>query len=231
MWTIYKLWKTNEHITVYWNFQPSSRISSRVHINLFPYNILFTFLMDRGRAPNGIGHLMILPSRSFFTPSSTTRLSIIAWWATQVHIVYFGFGSSLWQYRLIYTGQLGCYIDGVVDLSVVDSASGCLHTSWTTPPPPPPPQPPTSTLHPPTSLLLLATTPTTHVPPPTSTLTFLWQLASNGMGFPCSIEAVKQSNKQLLWEASRRTEKQKSEKTKEACDIFVSFVFRRNLDH
>ena len=26
----------------------------------FPYNILFTFLMDRGRAPNGIGHLMIL---------------------------------------------------------------------------------------------------------------------------------------------------------------------------
>ena len=23
-------------------------------------NILFTFLMDRGRAPNGIGHLMIL---------------------------------------------------------------------------------------------------------------------------------------------------------------------------
>ena len=26
----------------------------------FPYNILFTFVMDRGRAPNGIGHLMIL---------------------------------------------------------------------------------------------------------------------------------------------------------------------------
>ena len=26
----------------------------------FPYNILFTFLMDRGRAPNGIGHLMTL---------------------------------------------------------------------------------------------------------------------------------------------------------------------------
>ena len=26
----------------------------------FSYNILFTFLMDRVRAPNGIGHLMIL---------------------------------------------------------------------------------------------------------------------------------------------------------------------------
>ena len=28
----------------------------------FRYNILFTSLMSRGRAPNGIGHLMILPS-------------------------------------------------------------------------------------------------------------------------------------------------------------------------
>ena len=26
----------------------------------FRYSILFTFLMDRGRAPNGVGHLMIL---------------------------------------------------------------------------------------------------------------------------------------------------------------------------
>ena len=26
----------------------------------FGYNILFTFLMGRGRAPNGIGHLMLL---------------------------------------------------------------------------------------------------------------------------------------------------------------------------
>ena len=29
-------------------------------VHKFRYNILFTFLMDRGRAPNGIGHLMIL---------------------------------------------------------------------------------------------------------------------------------------------------------------------------
>ena len=29
-------------------------------LHKFPYNILFTFLMDRGRAPNGIGHLIIL---------------------------------------------------------------------------------------------------------------------------------------------------------------------------
>ena len=29
-------------------------------IHKFRYNILLTFLMDRGRAPNSIGHLMIL---------------------------------------------------------------------------------------------------------------------------------------------------------------------------
>ena len=29
-------------------------------IHTFRYNILFTFLMDGGRAPNGIGHLMII---------------------------------------------------------------------------------------------------------------------------------------------------------------------------
>ena len=57
VWTIYKLWKTNEHtILKYWAL--IKNIVERTHT--FPYNILFTFLMDRGRAPNGIGHLMIL---------------------------------------------------------------------------------------------------------------------------------------------------------------------------
>ena len=57
MWLIYKLWKTNEHtILKLWTL--IKNIVERTH--KFPYNILFTFLMDRGRAPNGIGHLMIL---------------------------------------------------------------------------------------------------------------------------------------------------------------------------
>ena len=57
MWTIYKLWKTNEHtILKLWTL--IKNIIECTH--KFPYNILFTFLMDRGRAPNGIGHLMIL---------------------------------------------------------------------------------------------------------------------------------------------------------------------------
>ena len=57
VWTIYKLWKTNEHtILKLWTL--IKNIIERTH--KFPYNILFTFLMDRGRAPNGIGHLMIL---------------------------------------------------------------------------------------------------------------------------------------------------------------------------
>ena len=57
MWTIYKLRKTNEHtILKLWTL--IKNIIERTH--KFPYNILFTFLMDRGRAPNGIGHLMIL---------------------------------------------------------------------------------------------------------------------------------------------------------------------------
>ena len=57
MWTIYKLWKTNEHtILKLWTL--IKNIIERTQ--KFPYNILFTFLMDRGRAPNGIGHLMIL---------------------------------------------------------------------------------------------------------------------------------------------------------------------------
>ena len=34
-------------------------------IHKFRYNIFFTFLMDRGRAPNGIGHLMILSDLNF----------------------------------------------------------------------------------------------------------------------------------------------------------------------
>ena len=60
---------------LYWNFEPSSRISSRVHINSkFPYNILFTFLMDRGRAPNGIGHLMILYAIVTLVQLPTTHL-------------------------------------------------------------------------------------------------------------------------------------------------------------
>ena len=40
------------------NFELSSRMSSRVR--KFRYNILFTFLMDGRRAPNGIGYLMML---------------------------------------------------------------------------------------------------------------------------------------------------------------------------
>ena len=57
MWTIYKLWKINEHtILKLWTL--IKNIIESTH--KFPYNILFTFLMDRGRAPNGIGHLMIL---------------------------------------------------------------------------------------------------------------------------------------------------------------------------
>ena len=43
----------------FWNFELSSRMSSRVRIHKCRYNILLTFLMDGGRAPNGIGHLMI----------------------------------------------------------------------------------------------------------------------------------------------------------------------------
>ena len=57
VWTIYKLWKTNEHtILKLWTL--IKNIIERTH--KFPYNILFTFLMDRGRAPYGSGHLMIL---------------------------------------------------------------------------------------------------------------------------------------------------------------------------
>ena len=57
MWTIYKLWKTNEHtILKLWTL--IKNIIESTH--KFPYNILFTFLMDCGHAPNGIGHLMIL---------------------------------------------------------------------------------------------------------------------------------------------------------------------------
>ena len=56
VWTIYKLWKTNEHtILKLWTL--IKNIIESTH--KFHYNILFTFLMDRGRATNGIGHLMI----------------------------------------------------------------------------------------------------------------------------------------------------------------------------
>ena len=49
--------KLNEHtILKLWTL--IKNIVERTH--KFPYNILFTFLMDRGRAANGIGHLMIL---------------------------------------------------------------------------------------------------------------------------------------------------------------------------
>ena len=64
MWTIYKLWKTNEHtILKLWTL--IKNIIESTH--KFPYNILFTFLMDRGRAPNGIGHLMILHFQNLTT--------------------------------------------------------------------------------------------------------------------------------------------------------------------
>ena len=59
MWTIYTLWKTNEHtILKLWTL--IKNIIESTH--KFPYNILFTFLMDRGRTPNGIGHLMMEPT-------------------------------------------------------------------------------------------------------------------------------------------------------------------------
>ena len=60
VWTIYKLWKTNEHtILKLWTL-----IKNIIERTLkYPYNILFTFLMDRGRAPNGISHLMILKTK------------------------------------------------------------------------------------------------------------------------------------------------------------------------
>ena len=62
MWTIYKLWKTNKHtILKLWTLIKNIIETQSTH--KFPYNILFTFLMDRGRAPNGIGHLMILIRR------------------------------------------------------------------------------------------------------------------------------------------------------------------------
>ena len=56
---MYKLWKTNKHtILKLWTLIKNIIETQSTH--KFPYNILFTFLMDRGRAPNGIGHLMIL---------------------------------------------------------------------------------------------------------------------------------------------------------------------------
>ena len=65
MWTIYKLWKTNKHtILKLWTLIKNIIENQSTH--KFPYNILFTFLLDRGRAPNGIGHLMILYSFGTF---------------------------------------------------------------------------------------------------------------------------------------------------------------------
>ena len=48
----------------------------------FIYNILFTFLMDHGRAPNGIGHLMILQLDQWRTQVTTwlTGGGMWAWW-------------------------------------------------------------------------------------------------------------------------------------------------------
>ena len=52
-------------------------MSSRVY--KFRYDILFTFLMDRGRVPNGIGHLMILFSDIFQRWKGTVSLNAILW--------------------------------------------------------------------------------------------------------------------------------------------------------
>ena len=43
---------------LFWNPHEECHREYRVH--KFRYNILFISLMDRGRAPHGIGHLMIL---------------------------------------------------------------------------------------------------------------------------------------------------------------------------
>ena len=40
---------------LFWNFEPSSSVPERVYINFLQYFV--HILMDRGRAPNGIGHL------------------------------------------------------------------------------------------------------------------------------------------------------------------------------
>ena len=52
--TIYKMWKINElSILKLWTL--IKNVIESIH--KFRYNILFIFLMDRGHAPNGIGHL------------------------------------------------------------------------------------------------------------------------------------------------------------------------------
>ena len=59
---------------LYWNI--IKNVIESTH--KFPYNILFTFLMDRRRAPNGIGHLMILllyQSNHGYGKSFSTELS------------------------------------------------------------------------------------------------------------------------------------------------------------
>ena len=79
VWTIYKLWKTNEHtILKLWTL--IKNIIERLH--KFPYNILFTFLMDRGRAPNGIGHLIILPCSVYWHSCSVVSLWMMQLLAT-----------------------------------------------------------------------------------------------------------------------------------------------------
>ena len=72
----YKLWKTNEHtILKLWTL--IKNIIKSTH--KFPYDILFTFLMDRGRAPNGIGHLMILSEvHRWFTAMATVLVAPLA---------------------------------------------------------------------------------------------------------------------------------------------------------
>ena len=99
MWTIYKLWKTNEHtILKLWTL--IKNIIERTH--KFPYNILFTFLMDRGRAPNGIGHLTGRGRHRNFDPRQCLRprpeildryisLSCLRWLPTACHerLAYF----------------------------------------------------------------------------------------------------------------------------------------------
>ena len=94
MWTIYKLWKTNEHtILKLWTL--IKNIIERTH--KFPYNILFTFLMDRGRAPNGIGHLMIL----FILWLRYFVWNFEGWhWISTPNIVHVN-----WEIRILYRGH------------------------------------------------------------------------------------------------------------------------------
>ena len=103
VWTIYKLWETNEHtILKLWTLIKNIIESTQK----FPYNILFTFLMDRGRAPNGTGHLMILFKKEMHLEMLSGK-----WWQFRLDRPQsvnetFGAGSRAWIIYYNYTQQL-----------------------------------------------------------------------------------------------------------------------------